>query len=295
MGHWLDRPAATVTIFRQTAKEPQGVLLQVAVAQTTTRERAQDPAVAAAWDFLAQHAPLRPSDQATFFRFWLGRDSYQAVSPVQSRIFLYMVQHYLATPGLAYTFLPCAEPDFWLQVFTYARLTRLPQVEFVVGGQRYGVYGHDWRLEPPIPWLNKIGEPELPQTRTMAEAALVLHEEEFRTAVRQALRDYVNLEALQDNPLLHSQLIRGKAASTAEQVEILRQVLVEAAVTLQGSPKQVKFYRALHHTYFQPAATQEQAAELLDLPFSTYRRYLKTAVDHIIHSLWRQETSITSR
>jgi hypothetical protein len=294
MAHWLGSPAATVTILRQTAKEPQGVLLQVAVAQTTAAERAEDPAVAAAWDFLAQHAPLQLGDQATFFRFWLARDSYQAVSPVQSRIFLYMVQHYLATPGLAYTFLPCAEPDFWLQVFTYARLTRLPQVEFVVGGRQYGVYGHDWRLEPPIPWLNKIGEQELPQLGTATGAVPVLGGEEFKTAVRQALRDYVNLEALQDNPLLRSRLVPGKAASTAEQVDALREMLVEAAVTLQHNPKQVKFYRALHHTYFQPAATQEQAAELLDLPFSTYRRYLKTAVDHIIHSLWRQETGTTS-
>jgi hypothetical protein len=295
MAHWLGRPAATVIIFRQTAGVPQGVLLQVALAQTTAAERAEDPAVAAAWDFLMQHAPLRPGDQATFFRFWLARDSYQSVSPVQSRIFLYMVQHYLVTPGLVYTFLPCAAPDFWLQVFTYARLTRLPQVEFVVGGRHYGVYGHNWRLEPPIPWLNAIGERELPQTGAAAEAARLLSEEEFKTAVRQALRDYVNLEALQDNPLLRSQLVQSRATSLIEQVEALREIMVEAAVSLQHNPKQAKFYRALHHTYFQPAATQEQAAELLDLPFSTYRRYLKTAVDHIIHSLWRQETGTTSR
>ena len=294
MARWLTSAATTVTIFRQTAGIPQGMLLQVAMAQTTAAERAEDPAVASAWRFLTQNVPLQSGEQVTFFRFWLGQDSYQAVSPVQSRIFLYMVQHYLTTPGLTYTFLPCAEPDFWLQIFTYARLTRLSQVDFTVGGRRYGIYGHDWRAEPPIPWLNMIGERKMSQSITVAdesEGSVMLSEADFGTAVRQALRDYVNLEALEANPLLQLQLVSAKVTNPADRVRVLQELLVEVAAPLQNNPKQIKFYRTLHHTYFQPAVTQEQAAELLDLPFSTYRRYLKTAVDHVIHALWRQAST----
>ena len=36
--------------------------------------------------------------------------AYQQVSPMQSLIFINMVRHYLATPGLAYTLIPCADP-----------------------------------------------------------------------------------------------------------------------------------------------------------------------------------------
>jgi len=39
----------------------------------------------------------------------------------------------------------------------------------------------------------------------------------------------------------------------------------------------------------QPAATQELAAELLDLPFSTYRRHLKEGIENLVDTLWSRE------
>jgi len=45
----------------------------------------------------------------------------------------------------------------------------------------------------------------------------------------------------------------------------------------------------LYHTCLHPAPTQEQAAELLDLPFSTYRRHLKTAIERVNDVLWQRE------
>jgi len=58
---------------------------------------------------------------------------------------------------------------------------------------------------------------------------------------------------------------------------------------LQASPRLVKFHRALYHTYLQPAATQEQAAEVLDLPFSTYRRHLRSGIEELTSRLWLRE------
>jgi hypothetical protein len=81
----------------------------------------------------------------------------------------------------------------------------------------------------------------------------------------------------------------GLKADEAERVSVLQTVLREAANTLQESPKEMKFYRVLYHTYFHPAATQEVAAELLDLPFSTYRRHLRTALQRVTEILWQQE------
>jgi hypothetical protein len=56
----------------------------------------------------------------------MARDTYQAVSPIQSLIFVNAVQHYLVTPGLAYTFFGCAYPEFWTPVLAYADLVRIP-------------------------------------------------------------------------------------------------------------------------------------------------------------------------
>ena len=66
-------------------------------------------------------------------------------------------------------------------------------------------------------------------------------------------------------------------------------MLSEAAEQLRNSPKENKFYRAVYHTYIQPAATQEQAAELLDVPFSSYRRHLKSGLARIAEILWQEE------
>jgi hypothetical protein len=38
-------------------------------------------------------------------------------------------------------------------------------------------------------------------------------------------------------------------------------------------------YKVLDRTYLHPAPSQEKAAELLDLPFSTYRRYRDRGVE----------------
>jgi hypothetical protein len=75
----------------------------------------------------------------------------------------------------------------------------------------------------------------------------------------------------------------------AERVESLRAVLREAASTLQSNPRDEKLFRALDHTYFHPAPTQEAAAEQLDLPFSTYRRHLTAGIQRLTEILWQQE------
>jgi hypothetical protein len=58
---------------------------------------------------------------------------------------------------------------------------------------------------------------------------------------------------------------------------------------LQATPRDVKSYRALYHTYINPGPTQEQVADLLDVPFSTFRRHLKTGVARLAELLWQRE------
>ena len=42
-------------------------------------------------------------------------------------------------------------------------------------------------------------------------------------------------------------------------------------------------------TFFEPAATQELAAERLGLPFSTYRYQLAGAIGRVTGLLWQRE------
>jgi hypothetical protein len=68
---------------------------------------------------------------------------------------------------------------------------------------------------------------------------------------------------------------------------------VEAIALLQSSPRQTKLDRALYHTYIQPAATQELAAELLDLAFSTYRRHPDEEIENLMETLWQRKTGVS--
>lgn len=304
--YWLDRQPQGLLIMREASGTPAGLLFMIAIDKTTAAERAMDPGAAAAWDYLVQYAPLRPGEVATLFRFWMARDTYQAVSPIQSLIFLNMVQHYLTAPHLAFTLLPCAEPDFWRLVFGFADLHRLPEANFQVGEQTFGMYGHDWRTVPPLLWLGAMAERELGRTiavpplpnQTTPFAVLLFDEKGFAAAVHDALRDYTDTVALANNPLLQSHLLHKtipQDTPTPQRIKALQNLLKDAAASLQDSPRQMKLYRALYQTYFQPAATQEKAAELLDLPFSTYRRHLRSGIDYVTERLWQQEHSDTSR
>ncbi|MEZ4861589.1 MAG: ATP-binding protein [Caldilineaceae bacterium] len=294
---WLERQPELTVLCRDAANQVQGFLIMVALEQTTPHDHAMDPAVMAAWRYLEEEAPLRTGERATLFRFWMAHDSYQEVSAVQSQLFLTMVQHYLTTPGLAYTFLPCADPNFWQMVFAYADLERIPAADFAVAGKQYGLYGHDWRTTPPLAWLDLLATREISlgvahKPPQLAETMLVLSQSEFMEAVRNALRDFHNPTALRTNPLLKSRVLQNTAPDATdlnERVAYLQDCLRATADLLRQSPRQMKLFRALHHTYLQPAATQEQAAELLDLPFSTYRRHLRAGVEFLCETLWQRE------
>ncbi len=293
--HWFARQRHGMVVFRS-GSELAGFMALVALHQTTSEDREADPAVRAALEYLERTAPIRTREAATLFRFWMARDTYQAVSPIQGLIFVNTVRHYLTTPGLAFTFLPCSDPDLWAPALTYADLARIPEADFEMGGRRYGVYGHDWRVVPPMAWLDLLGEREMgaaiqqaPQPTT---EVLVLSESAFFAAVQDGLRSLARPAVLEASPLLRSRLVlerAGSKASPRERASALRELIDRAIESLQHHPRDAKLYRALHHTYRQPAATQEQAAELLGLPFSTYRRHLTAGAARVAEMLWRAE------
>jgi hypothetical protein len=242
--YWLKRQPEGVVIYRDIEQRPTGFVMRIALHETSAEERSMDPAVGAARRYLERHAPMRPGEKAMLFRFWMARDTYQAVSAMQSLIFGNVAQHYLTTPGLAFTFFPTAEPDFWAPVFAYVDLARLPQADFEVGGRRYGVYVHDWRVTPPMAWLDLLAEREIAaEPLAVSPAAttplVVLGESDFAGAVRDALRNFHRSEALRTNPLLRSRMVVERAGADVDDsagIGALRNLLEEAAESLQASP-----------------------------------------------------------
>lgn len=295
---WIDRQPVGSTVVRDPTGSVVGFMQGVALEAAAPHDREVDPATRAAWRYLEQHAALRGAETALCFRTWLARDSYQAVSAVQSLLFVVAVRFYLITANLAFHFFACATPADWAPLFAYADLSRLAEADFEIDGRSFGMFGHDWRQRPPSAWLGLLAEretaptAEAPMARPATTPVLVLSADEFAQAVRLALRDVAAPELLRGNPLLRSRLVLergGEPGDDDTRAAVLAGLLKRAAEPLLASPRDAKLYRALEATYFRPAATQEQAAERLDLPFSTYRRHLKSGVDWLTERLWQKE------
>src|SRR5581483_3010125 len=135
LDYWIQRLPSTFVVYRDAEGKPSGFVVPLPLEDLSGEEREQDPAVRAVCRYLEATSPLRSGERATLFRFWMERHTYQAVSATQSLIFGRAAQYYLTTPGLAFSFFPVADADFWRSMFSHVDLPRLPQADFVVGGR----------------------------------------------------------------------------------------------------------------------------------------------------------------
>lgn len=295
--HWLTRQPQNVSVFRDAAQQIVGFVIMVALHQANLDDLKVDPTTSVTYHYLQRQAPLRSGEGAVLFRFWMARDTYQAVSITQGLMFLHMVQQCWNTPGIAFTFIACAEPNHWTDLFNYMDFAYITEANFAVGEKSYGIYGHDWRVIFPAAWRERLMQrkisPSTPliESPRLTEFPLVFDQIEFVCAVQEALRHFTRPDLLYSNPLLRSRLVLEQAAThdNAKRIKVLQNCIREATQSLQSSPRDAKLYRALYRTYLSPAATQEQAAEALDLPFSTYRRHLKAGVTRVAGILWQWE------
>jgi hypothetical protein len=79
------------------------------------------------------------------------------------------------------------------------------------------------------------------------------------------------------------------AASGGPDAERLGSTLTDAIEWLGDQARGDQLRAALRCTFVRGAPTQEAAAELLGLPFSTYRRHLARALEQVTDLLWAVE------
>jgi hypothetical protein len=281
--YWLDRQPQAFTVFRGADAEPFGFMAEPALHLASEQDIDGDPGARAMWAYIMRHAPPRPGDELLCGRFFMDGDAYQRPSPSFNVLTIAATQLWLSHPQLAWELigpwgdLATAEP-----MMRYIGYHRAAEASYEVGGRRYHVFANDWRRRPVEDWLDMMGGQELG-----AEAAppppvpvLALSQPEFAAAARRALRDLHRPDALAANPLQ-----RARMTGAAPLAELLEQ----AVAALRADPRDAKLARALERTYLRPAPTQEAAAEVLGLPFSTYRRHLTRGVDRVVDWLWHRE------
>lgn len=287
---WLDLQPEGFFVVRGPGEPVAGVLGFLDLTGAAEREVMADPGTGAAWEFAHRHAPPRPGEAVRQTRFVIDRTAYQGPSPTMNAGPVLSIQRHLRTPNLSWNFLTLAEPGRWEDYFAVVDAPRAADV--TVGGRHYGLFAHDYRQVPVGVWLDRCLDRALsgaaPQAARDAPL-LVLAQDRFGDTVRQALRDLHRPERLARNPLLHTRALHDHTGGREPAAADLHELLGRAVAAAGAHPRDGKLLRALDRTYLRPAGTQERAAEVLGLPFSTYRRHLGQGVDRVVGWLWERE------
>lgn len=294
---WWSLQPEGFTVVRRPNGEIRGFNAILDLTRATVVDLSADPIVAAIWEHVQRHGPARAGEVVSLSRFAIDRDAYQGPSPTLNLAVVLSIQHFLQTANLAWWFVSLADPDQWDDYFRFSALPRAVGADVEFAGRRFGFFGNDFRRIPVDQWLELLTERALARdfypvtAHAQTSPVLVLSRSAFDDAVRQALRDLHRPDVLATNPLLRSALIRNAAEQDGPSAETLVAVVHAAADTLLDDPKDAKLHRVLDRTYLRPAPTQERAAEVLDLPMSTYKRHLRRGIGRLASVLWEQELS----
>jgi DNA-binding winged helix-turn-helix (wHTH) protein len=155
--YWQARQPAAFQAIRRIDGGLVGFAANLALEDVTPEDAAADPAVAAVMRYAEHHGPLRPGELIRYGRFWMDADRYQAITQVFAVVAAICSQSWIA-PNVAWSFVSMADPDLMEPMFTEIQMRRLPEADFEAGARRYGVFGHDWRLEPAQAWLRLKAE-----------------------------------------------------------------------------------------------------------------------------------------
>ncbi|MGW0637830.1 ATP-binding protein [Nocardia salmonicida] len=293
---WLARQPEQFVVVRGSGSAPIGYFCRLALHDATEAELAADPGTHAMWDYATRYGRPRPGEAVHAGRFLVDAELNQLPSPTINVVTACSTQFWLSRPDLTWDFIGAFEAsDDWDPFMTHIDFHRAHDAEYEVGGRRYAVYAHDWRRVGIPEWLDLTSDRvvgRVPVGLGPPTPLLVLSQPEFADAVRSALRELGRGGGLGRNPLLRSKVVADRAGPST--VAALRELLIAIVESVREDSRGEKLYRVLDRTYLRPAPTQERAAELLGLPFSTYRRHLTQGVERVVAKMWHVELYGTS-
>jgi hypothetical protein len=291
VAHWLAHQPDAFLVVRRAEREVAGFSTLLRLDLAPAEAIAADPGAAAMHRYLMSSAdPPLPGEPVTAARFVVDREQDQRLpSLTHTAMSVAAIARALGTPGLGIDLVGAFRSPDASPVFEHLDYRRVADAEFDVDGHHHLVFAHDFRLVGPEAWIDLMGERELDEETRGSVPALttapVLSRTEFAAAVRSALRDLHRPDELAANPLVRFRQVQPAGGGPLDG-NGLAQLVVAAAETLAADPRDAKAHRAIDRTYLRPAGTQERAAEVLDLPFSTYRRHLSRGIDRIVRELW---------
>lgn len=247
----------------------------------------RDPVAAAIARTVAERAPLRDGERININRFAGASGAYQR-DPTQLLVNgVACILEWFSQPA-AWSFIVTFDPEHYGLYFEYLGFSPLVRVRY--GGREQVAYGWDRRRFPPQSFFELMESRELSGQIGPPPADLLKPEPlargAFLEAVRSALANYRSPDRLAGSPLLDTQLVQ---PFSRQPVESLRRTLRAGVRAASADRRGAESGRVLERTYLKGAPSQEAAAELLGLPFGTYRRHLQQALERVGEVLWAVE------
>jgi hypothetical protein len=276
-GRWIEaQPGGLYVARSETGVEAFALHVYVSPGDNPVPD---DPVVRAVLDAIERRSPLRPGERVGICRAMGNRGRYQRDALAVLAGSVSSLVEWLSRP-VAWTVVTAPHEDFWRPFFEYLSFGVLARVRF--GTDEMTVYGWDRRRLPLEEFLELTGRRELTGETGPPPAELLrpapLGRDAFEEAVRAALRDVNRPDRLAASALAGTALAPDVRAS-----------LLTGIARLGDEPKGEPLRRVLDRTYLCGTPSQEAAAEVLGLPFSTYRRYLARATARLVELLWAVE------
>ena len=152
---WLHRQPSAFTVYRHLdTGELVAFMAWLRLAEPRADEMAADPVVAAAWAHSLAVAPPHPGEHIGLARHMVHPAAYMRPSPIADLLQMRALAAWLGERRMAWSYAALAYPDFWQPLLDYIDQTRLPATP-TLDGREFGIFAHDWRLEPPERWRNR--------------------------------------------------------------------------------------------------------------------------------------------
>lgn len=295
---WLDRQPQAFRAFRDSTGDLIGFAGYLSLDAASDDDIHADPGTAAVWRYAHRYRPPRPGEQVKAWRFLVDRDvpDERARQTAGTLLGAWHALDILLRGPTAWDFIATyTDVEHWTPFLGHLDFHHVADADFQIDNTTYAVFAHDWRQVSVDTWLDATAERELsdePVEPDSPPVDLVLSQDEFADAVKEALRHINVPSALVENPLTASALVRNVIRDSVDARTpdvVLRDLVVASVESLRERPRFEQYYRVLDRTFLRPAPSQEKAAELLDLPFSTYRRHRDRAVAEVTRELWHRE------
>jgi hypothetical protein len=293
MAHWAELVPESFMLIESAVGDLAGCLATVRLDATTQQERAADPVSQQVLEEIGRRRPPEPGE-IVLYQVAADAEHPDELGGASNEVAAISLRTW-AMPGLGWVVAASTREQVWGPMWSYIGFERLGSHR-LADGSEVGIWGRDFGRSGFAEWLESLAAQELAEDGHVVPpraSTVALAHADFADAVRRLLRELRRPDRAVDNPLMSSRLARPSAGSTAVTpaacLARLRSRVEQALRTLADDPRARNGVRAVERTFLKAAPSQERAAEVLGLPFSTYRRHLKAGTDDLVAVLWSWE------